>query len=148
MKYVWESKVRTVLEHLNKERNPEVILDLLLKLGVLKAGKEERKMILRYVYSSTNHVYFGGTWDPMEMMKKKPEESLKEIKNTLDSLVEDKIITKEARDKRWKEILEACNQPPDPDVERYKKKFERIESLLQVAMKNYNNETDQGQIKK
>ena len=132
--YGWEHKARTVLEHLHKGRTPEVLLELMLKTGVLEATEEEKKLILSCVYGSTNHVYFGGTWDPMGMIMKNPEDSLREIKEPLDRLVEDGTLTKEFRDKRWEQILKDCSRP-NPTAEAYKKDFEHIEALLNAAMK-------------
>ena len=135
MQYTWESKVRLVQEHLHRGTTPEEVLELMIKAGVLTATEEEKDLILETVYSSRNHVYFGGTWDPVGMMNTSSEESRREIKDTLDKLVEDGTITKEFRDRRWEEILKDREQP-DSIAEHHKKVFDRIESLLKAAASN------------
>lgn len=133
MQYAWERKVSLVLEHLHKETTPEKILELMVSAGVFTVTEDEKKIILSCVYASSNHIYFGGTWDPKGMMNKSPKDSLREIKETLDKLVADGTLTKDFRDRRWKQILDECNRPENPSVEYHKREFERIEFLLKAA---------------
>lgn len=134
IKYPWEDKAQTILEHLHKGTTPEDLLELMLRFDVFDATEEEKTKILNCVYSCAIHVYFGGTWDPVEQMKRKPGEGLKEIKEYFDRLVEDGKLSKVVRDKRWKAILKDCNRY-DLVAEFHKKEYERIELLLKAAMK-------------
>ena len=68
-------------------------------------------------------------------MKRKPGESLREIKNTIDSLVEDVTVTKEDRDRRWEENLEKCDRPPLPAVAAQKRNMNGLSHFLKMTMK-------------